>query len=80
MNQFNELHGDNTNKATKEWNIQVHLKNHIYAQKRITMGSYIKGRINHHAVDNGDVDVYPSNYPLEYTSASVPDTNNKPIQ
>ena len=32
----------------------------------------ITGRINHHAIDNGDVEVHPSEYPFEYTSESVP--------
>ena len=32
------------------------------------------GILNHHAVDNGNVEVYPLEYPFEYTSDSVTDT------
>ena len=32
------------------------------------------GRLNHRAVDNGDVEINPSGYPFEYISESVPDT------
>ena len=44
------------------------------------MVSEITGRLNHHAVDNGDVEVYPSEYPPEYTSDYVPDMDNTPIK
>ena len=35
------------------------------------------GRLNNHEVDNGYVEVYPSDNPLEYSSESIthPDTN-----
>ena len=37
----------------------------------------IMGRLNHHDIYNGDVEVYPSDYPLEYAYDSItdPDTN-----
>ena len=35
--------------------------------------------LNHHSVDNGDVEVYPSDYPSKYTSSSLPDPDNTPI-
>ena len=38
------------------------------------------GRLNHHAVDNGDVEVYPSYYPLESTSEYVPAGDNTKIK
>ena len=31
------------------------------------------GRLNHHSIDNGDVEVFPSEYQFEYTYDSVPD-------
>ena len=31
------------------------------------------GRLNHHAIDNGDVEAYNSGYQFESTSESVPD-------
>ena len=34
------------------------------------------GRINHHAVDNGDVEVYSSYYPSKYTTGYIPDIDN----
>ena len=40
------------------------------------MISDIMGKINHHAVYNGDVEVYPSDCTLEY----VPDPDNTPIK
>ena len=30
------------------------------------------GGLNNHAIDNGDVEVNPSEYPFEYTYDSVP--------
>ena len=46
------------------------------------MVSDIMGRLNHHAIDNIDVEVHPSYFPAEYNSESVPDpstTTIKPI-
>ena len=42
--------------------------------------SDIMGRLNHHAIDNGDVDVHPSEFPFEYNSESIPDTDTTPIK
>ena len=36
-------------------------------------------RINNHEVINGDVEVYDSDHPLEYTSDYIPDPYNIPI-
>ena len=44
------------------------------------MVSDITRRINHCGVDNGDVEVYPSDNPLEYPSDSIPDTDYTPIK
>ena len=35
---------------------------------------------NHHVVDNGDVEVYPSEYPILSTSDYVPYTDTTPIK
>ena len=43
------------------------------------MVSPITGILNHHAVDNGNVELYPPDYPLGYLSDSVPDIDNTPI-
>ena len=31
------------------------------------------GRLNNHDIDNGDVEVYPSDFPVEYNSDYVTD-------
>ena len=36
--------------------------------------------LNHHAIDNGDVEVHLSDFKLESNSESVLDTDNKPIK
>ena len=38
------------------------------------------GRLNNHAIDNGDVEVYPLEYPFESTSNSVPYLDNTSIK
>ena len=38
------------------------------------------GRNNHHAVDNGDVEFYTSDCPLEHTSEYGPDIYNTTIK
>ena len=35
---------------------------------------------NHHEMDNGDIEVYPSDNPSEYTFDYVPDPDNTPIK
>ena len=38
------------------------------------------GKLNHHAIDNGDVDVHTSEFPLVYNSESIPDTDTNPTK
>ena len=38
----------------------------------------IMGRLNHHDIYNGDVEVYPSDYPLEYAYDSITDPDTTP--
>ena len=38
------------------------------------------GILNHHDINNGNVEVHPSEYPFESTSESVPDSNTTPIK
>ena len=40
----------------------------------------ITRRLNNNDVDNGDVEVYPSDYPFESTSESVPNTDTTMIK
>ena len=38
------------------------------------------GRRNHHAIDNGDVDIHPLEYPFESTYKYVPCPGTTPIK
>ena len=38
------------------------------------------GRLNNHAIENGDVEVRPSDFPAESNYESVPDTDNTTIK
>ena len=38
------------------------------------------GRLNHNVIENGDVEVHPSEHPFESTSESVTDPANTPIK
>ena len=83
MNQFNALHGDDQTEPPFKWNIQppaVHFKSLNSDPKKSPVVSAIIWRLNHHAVDNVDVEVYPLYYSSEYTSAYLPDPNNTPIK
>ena len=44
------------------------------------MVSAIVGIINHHAIDNGDVEFHSPDFPVEFNSESVPDTDITPIK
>ena len=37
------------------------------------------GRLNHHAIENGNVEVKPSKFPVEYNSESIPDLETNQI-
>ena len=83
MNQFKEIHGDEPTGTPIEWNSQppeVHFKSRISYPKISPMVSAILEIPNHHSVDNSYVDIFPSYYPLEYTSESVPDPGTIPIK
>ena len=38
------------------------------------------GRLNHHAIDNGDFNVPNSEFPVESNSESVPDPETTPVK
>ena len=44
------------------------------------MISSIMGILNHHIIDNGDVEVHPSEFPVGYRPESVPDPYTTPIK
>ena len=67
MNQLNTLHGDEPTDPLIYWNIQplsVQLKSRTSPPNNSPVFLDIKGILNHHVVDNGDVEVYPSDYPF----------------
>ena len=42
--------------------------------------SPIMGRLNHHAIDNGDVEVHPSDFSAESNPENVPDPYTTPTK
>ena len=71
MNKFNALHGDETNEPPRERNIQTpeaHFKYRTSPYKTNPVISAIMGRLNHHAIDNGDVKVPNSDFPVDSNS------------
>ena len=83
MNQFNSLHGEEQNEPPRDWNSQTpedHFKSRTSSIKNSPVVSDIIGIFNHHVIDNGDVEVHPSESPVEYNSESVPDKYTTPIK
>ena len=83
MNQLNALHGNKTTEPPQQWKSQtsaVHLKYHNPSTNNNPVVLAKKGRINYNDVDNGDFEVYNSDYPLEPPSESVPDPYNTTIK
>ena len=61
-NQLNALHDYEPNEPSREWNKQtteVHFKYRTSPPKNSPVVSAIMGRINHHEIYNGDVEVHP---------------------
>ena len=83
MNQFNALHGDETNEPPRDWNSNppaAHFKYRTSPSKTNPVISAIMGRLNHHSIDNGDVKVPTSEFPVESHSESVSDPDTTPIK
>ena len=81
MDQFNAFHGEETNELPREWNNQppeYQLKSKTSTLNTSPMVSSIRGVFNHHAVDNGDVEFYTSDYPLKSTYDSITDPDTAP--
>ena len=67
INQFTALHGEETNEPPREWNSQPtedQFKSRTSPPKTSPAVSYIMGILNHNAIDNGDVEVHPSEFPV----------------
>ena len=71
MNQFNALYGEEPNEPIREWNRQhpaVYLKSRTSPTNTRPVFLAIMGRLNHHEIDNGGVEVHPSDFPVEFNS------------
>ena len=83
MNQLNEIHGDEQNEPPREWNSQppeVHFKYRTSPSKINPVISAIMGKLNHHAIDNGDVKFPTSEFTVESNYESVPDPETTTIK
>ena len=83
MNQFNDLHGDEIPELKREWNIQPpesQFKSCNCPLKTSTVVSATMWRLDHHDIDDGDVEVHPSYFPIKYNYESVPNPNTTPIK
>ena len=83
MNRFIAIHGDELIDPPIYWNIQppaAHFKSSSSPPNTIPVVSYIMGRINHHAIDNGDVEFHPSYFPVYLYSESVPYLVTTPVK
>ena len=83
MNQFNAINGEEPTKPPRDWNIQPasdNFKSSTCPPKTRPLVSAIMGRLNHCVVDNGDVEFRPSNFPVEFNSESVPDTDTTTVK
>ena len=68
MNQLNSLHGEKTKEPPREWNIQppeYQIKFRSSPSRTNPVISAIMGKLNHHAIDNGDVKIPTSDFPVE---------------
>ena len=70
MKQSNILHGDYPTELTRECNSQppvAHFKSNIFPPKTSPVVLAIMGRLTHSTIYNGNVEIYPSYFPVEYT-------------
>ena len=83
MNQFNSLHGYEPNEIPREWISQPpadHFKSRTSPFNTSPVVSDIMVKLNHDAVDNGDVQIFTSDIPVEFKSESVQDPDTTPIK
>ena len=80
MNQFNALHVDKPKELPREWNSQPpsdHFKSKSSPSITNPVVSAIIGKLNHHAIYNGDI---ISDFPVDYSYYSIPDSDTTPIK
>ena len=83
MNQFNAVHGEEPKEPPIEWNIQppaAHFKSRTSPSRTNPVISAIVGKLNHYVIDNGDVKIPTSDFPVDSNYESVPDPDNTPIK
>ena len=83
MNQLNTLHGKEPNKPPREWNSQPtesHFKFRTSPPNTSAVVSDIMERLNYNAIDNIDVEFYPSEFSVEFKSEYVPYPYTTPIK
>ena len=74
MNKFNDLHGNEPTDPPQDWISEprsYHFKYRNSYSNNIPVDSDIMGKLNHHAIDNVDVNVHTSDFPVEFNSESV---------
>ena len=83
MNQFNALHGDEPKEPPREWNSQPpadHFKSRTSPYITNPMVSDIMGKLNHRAIDNGNVKITTSEFLVESNYESIPDPDTTTIK
>ena len=77
MNQFNALHGEKPKEPPRECNNQhpeAHFKYRSSPSRTYPVVSAIMGKLDHHAIDNGDITSDVSVESSYYDSVPYPDT------
>ena len=83
MIKFNALYGEEPKEPPRECNSQPpadHFKSNDSPSKTNPVISAIRGKLNHHAIDNGDFKIPTSDHPVEYKYEPVPDPDTTPIE
>ena len=83
MNHFNALHVEEPNEPPRYCNSQppeAHFKSITYPLNTSPVVSAITSIINQHVIDNFDVEVHPSEFPVGFKPESVPDLDTTLIR
>ena len=83
MNNFKAPHWEEPNEPPIYCNSKPpssHFKYRTYTPKTSPVVSDITGILNHHAIDNGDVEVHPSEFPVESNYEYVTDSDTTMIK
>ena len=83
MNQFKKIHGEVPNEPPREWNIQIpasNFKSRTSPPKISPVVSDIMERLNPHSIESGDVEVHPSEFPVQSNSESGPNPDTTLIK